>query len=150
MPSKHLVLLSLLLPTVAFAEDSRQIYMLETALAPRYPILVAETWARAAKNRNGAVQYMMMCPDLQKKHLSNLKDLNWVTGVSSPWIANYKIIVQTKKSAASQFTIEYQLADGSGKAGNSIDHISVIPAQNSSQQWCINQFQYLSPSDGAH
>jgi hypothetical protein len=160
---KSLVFFGLLLPvSVSFAASSintdinsetqqlqRHIYMLEIALAPATPEAVATTWAQAAKSRNGAVQYMLMCPNLQKANLATLKALNWVTGVSSPWISSYKIISQKNKLA---FNIQYQFSAGGGKAGSSIDHIKMIKINqqadsDSSQQWCVSQFDTLSPVD---
>lgn len=146
----------LLLASVSFAENkatetqlqSRRIFMLEYALAPANPEAVATAWADAAKNRNGAVQYMLMCPDLQKANLSNLEALNWVTGVSSPWISSTKIISVEKKENGSDFSVQYEFSLSSGVVGSVVDHIHVIPVNrkaDSSQKFCISQFGYLSP-----
>ncbi len=157
MVKKCLIFLGfLLLAGVSFAENkaaetqlpSRRIFMLETALAPASPEAVATAWAKAAKNRNGAVQYMLMCPDLQKIHLNNLEVLNWVTGVSSPWISSYKVISETPKENNSNFSIQYEFSLSNGVVGKVVDHIHVIPIShkaNPSQQFCISQVGYLSP-----
>lgn len=132
----------------ATQQSSRRIFMLETALAPANPKAVATAWANAAKSRNGAVQYMLMCPDLQKANLTNLDALNWVTGVSSPWISSAKIISQTQKQNTWKFVIQYKFSAGGGAAGSTVDHIDIVPVNaeaNLSQQFCISQFGYLSP-----
>jgi len=132
----------------ATQQASRRIFMLETALAPANPEAVATLWADAAKNRNGAVQYMLMCPDLQKANLSHLEALNWVTGVSSPWISGTKIISGKTNKNNSDFTVQYEFSLSSGVAGSVVDHIQVIPVDHkadSSQKFCISQFGYLSP-----
>jgi hypothetical protein len=128
---------------------TRRIFMLETALAPANPKAVASAWANAEKSRNGAVQYMLMCPDLQKENVNNLDELNWVTGVSSPWITNVKIISQKKNQTTWKFDIQYTFSTGGGSAGSAVDHIDVVHVNdeaNLAQKYCISQFGYLSPA----
>jgi hypothetical protein len=128
----------------------RRISLLEYALAPSNAEAVAVTWAAAAKNRNGAVQYMLLCPKLQNANLSKLEALNWVTGVSSPGVSDYKILSPTINGNTRKFAIQYQFAAGGGIYLSAIDSISVVPINRAvypSQKWCINQFNYLSPVD---
>lgn len=155
MVKKCLILFGLLLfASTSFAinittqQSSRRIFLLEAALAPANPEAVANAWANAAKNRNGAVQYMLMCPDLQKANLSNLEALNWVTGVSSPWISSTKIISEKTKEDSSNFAVQYEFSLSNGVVGSVVDHIHVIlidRGANLSQKFCISQFGYLSP-----
>ena len=122
----------------------RQIFMLEKALAPTNPQGVAAAWAKAVKNRNGAVQYMLQCPDLKKTTLNHFLELNWVTGVSSPWVSSYKITPLQAKDKSWKFTIQYQLTASGNMHWNSIDEISVVRLENnidSSQEWCISQLK---------
>ncbi len=137
-------------PTSNTKQLLRRIALLESALAPTNPQAVATAWAKAAKDRNGAVQYMLLCPNLQKANLANLEALNWVTGVSSPSISSYKIIPQEIKGNTKKFSTQYQFAAGGKETWNAIDQISIVPVNHemdSSQQWCINQFNSLSPVD---
>jgi beta-lactamase regulating signal transducer with metallopeptidase domain len=48
-------------------------------------------WAEAVKQRLGKTQYAMMTKALQNKSYDELAGLNWVTGVSSPWVESYGI-----------------------------------------------------------
>jgi len=145
-----------LLSTYSFGETisqltDRRISLLEAALAPKTPQSVAISWAKAAKNRNGAIQYMLMCPDLQQKYLSNLEALNWVTGISSPWVSDFKILSQRKNAKSWIFTIQYVLSTSGKSAGTDVDTITVVRADtqsNSQQSFCISKFTYLSPVDG--
>ena len=144
----------LIFSTVLFAANAespeiqlllQRVSLLESALAPTTPAAVVKAWAEAAKNRNGAVQYMLLCPNLQKANLAQLKELNWVTGVSSPWISGYKIL-PTK--ITNKFAIQYQFSDGSKAIQQTSDYIEVKPINipsNPTQHWCISKFSDLSP-----
>lgn len=133
MIKKCLVFLGLLLfAHLSFASDT--------------PKAVATAWAQAVKDRNGKAQYMLMCSELQKANFSNFKALNWVTGVSSPWISSYKIRAQS----ASKFSIQYQFSLSTGIVGMVTDYIHIIRIDskvNSSQRFCVSKFKYLSPVD---
>jgi hypothetical protein len=142
---------NLMAENMSQAQLERRISMLEFALAPTNPKGVATAWAEAAKNRNGAVQYMLLCPELQKANLNTLEGLNWVTGVSSPQIKGYKISAPHQKDQNWEFDIQYQLAMSGKTVGVTNDHIQVTkvnPASGSSQQWCIGKFNLLSPAQG--
>ncbi|WP_250420451.1 hypothetical protein [Legionella maioricensis] len=122
----------------------RQIFMLEKALAPTNPKGVATAWAEAVKNRNGAVQYMLQCPDLQKTTLNHFIELNWVTGVSSPWVSSYKITPPQTKDNIWKFTIQYTLTASGDAHWSNRDEIKVVRLENSinsSQEWCISQLK---------
>ncbi len=126
----------------------RQIFMLEKALAPKNPKNVAQTWAEAVKSRNGAVQYMLQCPDLQKTSLKQFIELNWVTGVSSPWVASYIITPQQSQKNVWRYVIQYKLAASDVIDWSNIDEISIVRINNdvnSSQQWCVSQLKQSSP-----
>ena len=129
-------------------QQTRRMFMLEKALAPTSPKEVASKWAEAVKNRNGAVQYMLQCPNLQKSTLNSFIELNWVTGVSSPWVSGYKITALQAKESIQPFTIHYTLAASSPINWSNIDTISVVALKNngdSSQQWCISELKQSSP-----
>ncbi|HAN20111.1 MAG: hypothetical protein A2Y15_05460 [Clostridiales bacterium GWF2_36_10] len=50
-------------------------------------------WTNGLKQRNAALQYSLMSSDLKKDYANRLEKTapNWVTGMSSPWIENFKI-----------------------------------------------------------
>lgn len=131
------------------ANDSQQrrIFMLENAMSAQKPEMVAQTWAEAAKSRNGAVQYMLLCPNQQKINLVTLEKLNWVTGASSPNIANYEVSSTANKQGQAAFTVRYYLGLQDKIVGTVTDELQIQKAdKNSSQQWCISEFKFLSPS----
>lgn len=51
-----------------------------------------EMYAKSVKGRNGAIQFALMNRDNRMSNYSNLNDLNFVTGVSSPWVDSYEIL----------------------------------------------------------
>ncbi|CEG59013.1 hypothetical protein [Legionella fallonii] len=137
-------------PTTEKDQMSRQIFMLEKALAPKSAKNVALVWAEAVKNRNGAVQYMLECPDLQSTSLNHFIELNWVTGVSSPWVASYTITPQQPQKNIWRYVIQYKLAASDVINWSNVDEISVVRISNevnSSQQWCIKQLKQSSPKN---
>lgn len=48
-------------------------------------------WAEAIKNRDGRAQYELLGAKLQAEFKDYYENVNWVTGVSSPWINSYEI-----------------------------------------------------------
>ena len=79
---------------------------LEDALAAKDAVTAAETWAQGVKTRNGALQYAVMTPELQKEWYQKLAESNWSTGTSSPWVEKYEVI---KKSTINTETIKYEV-----------------------------------------
>lgn len=51
-----------------------------------------EMYAKSVKERNGAIQFGLMDRDNRLAYYSNLNDLNFITGVSSPWVDSYEIL----------------------------------------------------------
>lgn len=51
-----------------------------------------EMYAKSVKERNGAIQFGLMDMDNRLANYSNLNELNFVTGVSSPWVDSYEIL----------------------------------------------------------
>ena len=130
--------------TVSQAEsDATRILMLEKALAPQTPVGLASMFAKANKDRNGAVQFMLFSNQLKNEYKNNWP--YWVSGTSSPWILSYTIkkIPQNKDSWQFQITYQWATADGPFKP-DLIQVIVVEPtpkANNSSQQWWISKFK---------
>lgn len=104
----------------------RRVDLLESALLPQTPEEVADAWARGVKYRNGALQYAVMSPDLQKNYLSDFENLNWVTGTSSPWVDNYEILSKEKQADDSYvFEIKFNMMSSMGSEGTSTTRIIV-------------------------
>lgn len=127
-----------------------RIAMLESALAPKSVEQVPAVWANAIKQRNGAIQYMLICPQLQQKYFAeNLYQgpaagsakseadyqVNpWVSGWSNPHVISYKIA----RLADNQYTITYQWSGGMPNTTDTLTIQPILSNQYQSQQWCIN------------
>lgn len=69
----------------------QRIALLERALGAQTPEQAVRTWAEARRTRNGAMEFAVLDPATRDRQLATFEELNWVTGVSSPWIARYRI-----------------------------------------------------------
>jgi hypothetical protein len=108
--------------------DSRglQINQLEGALSPTSSLEAATQWAKAAETRNGALRYAISSPDLKKKLFTKYKAMNWVIGVSSPWVKSYKIIQKKEiNSKINNYDLDYVLTDLTGMKYPANENISV-------------------------
>jgi hypothetical protein len=76
--------------------------------------------------RNGAVQYSLLSPELQKATLAQFEEVHWVPGVSSPWTEKYTVTPLTSDNRnEASFSIEFQLAASTGDAGSGKGKITV-------------------------
>lgn len=89
-------------------------------LAPCTPEAAADLWAKGIKSRNGILQYSMMNSQLKQKFKEEMvknKNLCWITGTSSPWVENYKIISSKKIDNTNyQYIIKFQWVTSAGPA----------------------------------
>ena len=75
----------------------------------------AAKWAESLKQRNGALRYSLLSNTLKIQQYSKFKELNWVIGVSSPWVISYKINKESKiNDKTYQYQIIYILTDSTG------------------------------------
>lgn len=122
--------------------DAARISMLEKALAPQKVDEVAILFAKANKDRNGAVQFMLFSNRLKNKYKDRWP--YWVSGVSSPWITSYTIKKEAQSKNSWKFKITYQWATAAGPFKPSLAQtIVVAPVPNntsSSQKFWITQF----------
>ncbi|MBN9228478.1 MULTISPECIES: hypothetical protein [Legionella] len=122
--------------------DAARISMLEKALAPQKLDEVANLFAKANKQRNGAVQFMLFSDQLKKKYKDNWP--YWVSGTSSPWITSYKIKKMAESKNSWEFEITYQWATADGPFNPPlVQTIVVAPVpknMNSSQKFWIMEF----------
>jgi hypothetical protein len=49
----------------------------------------------------------------------------WVTGVSSPWVSDYKIISNKRGFIAYKITIRFNWATSSGPAGSTVEELTI-------------------------
>ncbi|HHF7368168.1 TPA: hypothetical protein ACPSKY_003319 [Legionella bozemanae] len=122
--------------------DAARISMLEKALAPQKLDEVATLFAKANKERNGAVQFMLFSDQLKNKFKDSWP--SWVSGVSSPWITAYEIKKTAQGKNSWKFKITYQWATASGPFNPSLVHtivVTPVPKNiNSSQKFWITSF----------
>lgn len=121
----------LLIPSIALATNND-------------PMQVVQAWAKAVKARDGKKQYQLLCPEQQAQNRASLESTNWVTGVSSPQIGEFKIekMKESKmqKRPAVIFSVKYQIILSGHPVGTVSDRLQV-------KNGCIAQFNYLSPSN---
>ncbi|QLZ67675.1 hypothetical protein FOLKNPGA_00448 [Legionella sp. PC1000] len=122
--------------------DAARIFMLEKALAPQKLDEVATLFAKANKERNGAIQFMLFSDELKSKFKDSWP--SWVSGVSSPWIIAYEIKKTAQSKNSWKFKITYQWATASGPFSPPlVQTIVVTPVPqntNSSQKFWITSF----------
>ncbi|CDZ79310.1 hypothetical protein BN59_03628 [Legionella massiliensis] len=122
--------------------DAARISMLEKAFAPATADRVAEMFAKANKERNGAVQFMLFSDQLKNEHKSDWP--YWVSGTSSPWITGYSIKKTSLSKGSYQFDITYQWATADGPFKPALEQkivVEPVPKNaNSSQKWWISKF----------
>ncbi|MCL6443871.1 MAG: hypothetical protein K6T83_10525 [Alicyclobacillus sp.] len=130
------------------ASLERQLQVLQYAVAPTSPQEAADTWAKAIKLRNGALQYAIMIPALQKKLKHIYQENNWITGVSSPWVTNYTIKeISASKDGQRHFEIKYSLTD-STKASYTVTESLAV--EKSGDNWFVSSIpkDFLSGHGG--
>jgi photosystem II stability/assembly factor-like uncharacterized protein len=123
----------------------QQIDLLRNEIAPQTGDEAVQAWAKAVKSRNGAVQYALFSPGLQTKSLKAFEELNWVTGVSSPWVESYQISDMVKADSDQQsYDVSFQLKTSSGSAGGITVKVTVEQIGN---KWVIARLQSVDGSD---
>lgn len=119
----------------------RQVRLLEEAIAPKTPREAVETWAKGVKERNGALQYAVLSPELKEQKRDDYENCGWVTGVSSPWIGGYHIISESKTAEDTwTYDIKYSWETSSGRGEDSVCTVIVKQyEQNGNKNWYVNQ-----------
>lgn len=122
--------------------ERRRIALLEKALSPQTAQEAALVWAKGVQTRNGALQFAVLSPELQTQMKADYLAMNWVTGVSSPWVESYKITSQVQQGEGWEFEIEYQMMTSTGPAQTETDRIRVAQLdgdRTSLEGWYITQ-----------
>lgn len=118
----------------------RQITLLQKALAPTTPGEAVEKWAKGVKERNGALQYAVLSPELKTQKLTDYERVGWVTMVSSPWVEKFKILKETKTNEGTwEYEVQFTWVTSTGPAGISVDKLTV---KQDGQNWYISQIFY--------
>ncbi|WP_313638658.1 hypothetical protein [Paenibacillus sp.] len=110
------------------APESRRIILLSAFQA-------AELYGFGLQHRNASIQYSIFSKDFKKVMYPQFVELNWVTGVSSPWITKYEITKETVINPNSE-VIEMRIdsATSNGPEPSMLLTISLVKDHNS---WVI-------------
>ncbi|WP_274650979.1 copper amine oxidase N-terminal domain-containing protein [Paenibacillus humicola] len=129
----------------ASGDTKQQIQLLQQALAPESADDAVKSWAEWVKNRNGAAQYALLSAALQTKLADTYKDMNWVTGLSSPWVDSYQVSARTAGAGGSMnYTVTFKLKDSTGDAGSGSVNVTV---GSKDAGWLISGLQIASGAD---
>ncbi len=80
---------------------------------------LAARWAQAVRDRDGRAQYELLTAQLQAEWKSGYEALNWVTGVSSPWVNSWTVEVSGNSAV-----VFYYNMTSTGFAGYTADILS--------------------------
>lgn len=104
----------------------KQVELLESALSPNTPREAVLIWVKGVKTRNGALQFAVLSPELREKLRPQFEEMNWITGVSSPWVETYKISKENKLDDNTYlFDVEFKMATSTGDAGTDAGKVTV-------------------------
>lgn len=92
------------------------------ALTPEETALV---YAKGVKNRNGIMQYSVLSQRLKEVFKKEMWNEHWVTGVSSPWVADYEIVSNKKAIIAYKVTVKFNWATSTGSAGSTQEQLTI-------------------------
>lgn len=121
----------------------RRVELLQAALEPGSPRQAVDNWAQAVKQRNGAWQYALLTPDLQKRYLPRFEKLNWVTGTSSPWAGNYEIERIGENSVRNvKYKVKFNWYTSAGYFGSSVAELWVTADKSKDRVWYIRKIKY--------
>ncbi len=109
-----------------------------TADTPRE---IVDIWAKGVKNRNGAVQYTVLSPDLQAKVLPKFTASGWDTGTSSPWVRS--ILIREMGKEGDSYT--YKATVTMATSNDSQETQLRVSVQQNAGKWCITS---ITTSDG--
>jgi|GEM_PF-1627773 len=93
------------------------------------PEKAIEVWSEGLMRRSAAIQYSVMTKELKDIYENNLKETfaNWITGMSSPWVAGYEIISEKEVNDTTQsFEVKYNTATSTGMSTSFIVVLDVV------------------------
>lgn len=127
----------------------QQVMLLQTVLAPKTPQEAVETWARGVKERNGALQYAVLSPELKQQKLSSYEGCRWVTGTSSPWVDRFEISKETQTGEGVwEYEVKFEYATSTGPEGQGVSKVVVkkygydktLPSLDPNPIYYVSQF----------
>lgn len=108
----------------------------------------ADVWAKGLKARSAALQYAVMTARLKEAYALHLDETapNWVTGVSSPYISDYKIIkTDVISDTLQRITLQFSLATSTGPAGEAMAMLDIAPEERFWRITAISADEALYP-----
>ena len=129
--------------TVKKSSIEERVEMLEESIVPTTPKATVDTFAKAVKSRNGAVQYALFPKEIRVGLTKSMENSHWVTGVSSPWVETYRIISQKEKvkNKRIEYIVEFDLFTSTGKAGKDQARLTV---EKIGEKWLITSLGPVS------
>lgn len=125
---------------------AEQLKMLESGIVPTSPYETVQTWAKAVKMRNGALQYALFTEQARLGLKTPMESFHWVTGTSSPWVEGFTVTSITEDKADSgqaqaqaqtktlKFQVDFDLVTSTGKFGTDR---AIIGVTQKGDQWFI-------------
>lgn len=98
-------------------------------------IQAAELYGFGLQHRNASIQYSIFSKSFKKVMYPRFEELNWVTGVSSPWITNYEITKETVINRNAE-VIEMRL-DTATSSGPAPSIMLTISLEKERDSWVI-------------
>lgn len=99
-----------------YTKESQENHILELMKAVESPMTQEEAvnfYAESVKLRNGVVQYALMDDQLRDEKYNEFKEMNFVTGTSSPWVDSYEISQVEKNLYQVIFTLKTSVSTDS-------------------------------------
>lgn len=122
-------------------DQSAQIRMLEHALAPKSASDAAISWAQGVQTRNGAWQYAVMTPEMKKQSYEECASLNWVTGVSSPWVKSFLVNEIAKVDENTyRYSVKFTWIDSTNATSETTQFVTV---KNIEGTWLVDSIDNL-------
>ena len=113
----------------------RRVQLLQDALAPISAENAVQSWAKFVQTRNGAAQFALLSPALRAQTAAAYKEVNWVTGVSSPYVSSYRITpVKRSNDGRAVYDVSFALQTSSGSAGGGTVEVTV---GTKAERWLI-------------
>lgn len=122
---------------------------LEEIVVPGTPEEAVAIWARGVDERNAAIQYAVMSPELRAQNISTFDELNWVTGVSSPWVEDYQLTnKKLRPDGAYEFDAKFHMRT-SAEDGIEITRVLVknLKGSDGKDKWLIDRFIETSQTE---
>ena len=95
-------------------------------------------WAEALIQRNGAFRFAVLNNDIKKQEEEAYREMNWVIGVSSPWVVSYTFYEKKRiDDTTYEYEIDYLMTDSTKAKYDSRE--SIIVKQYWQSSWLVTK-----------